>query len=156
MHGERSGFTAGLRGRIRLAVEHERSAWFSAASIEDILIGASGFRYWEDERPSAGIVRIVAGGGVELGALRRQKPLVGLLDAALETHLAEHASRRGIILRRRVAILPGSATGDLHDPALRIVPLSDAWARRRRAVCQRRAEVLTMSARLLLAHILAH
>jgi hypothetical protein len=58
--------------------------------------------------------------------LRRQKPLVGLLDAALETHLAEHASRRGIILRHRVAILPGSATGDLHDPALRIVPLSDA------------------------------
>jgi len=156
MHGERSGFTAGLRGRIRLAVEHERAACFSAASIEDVLIGASGFRYWEDERPSAGIVRIVAEGGVELGALHRQEPLVGLLDAALETHLAEHASRRGIILRHRVAILPVSATGDLHDSALHIMPLSDAWAQRRLAVCQRRAQALTMPARLLLEYIRAH
>jgi DNA-binding transcriptional LysR family regulator len=99
------------------------------------------------------------------------QPLIGLLDAALETHLAEHASRRGVVLHHRirlrsigaigqmvrdgigVAILPQTATEDLDDPALRIVRLSDAWARRRLAICLRQAQTLTPGARLLLEHI---
>lgn len=213
MHGELSGFTAGLRGRIHLLSNTSALLGFLPQVLKTFLLAHPGLDIEVDERPSTDIVRIVAEGGVELGVVAdivdpgalqmhrltddplvmiaaathplagrsqvdfaelMQEPLVGLLDAALETHLAEHASRRGIILRHRirlrsvgaisqmvgqgvgVAILPGSATGDLHDPALCIVPLSDAWARRRLAVCLRRAETLTMPARLLLEHIRAH
>jgi DNA-binding transcriptional LysR family regulator len=112
-------------------------------------------------------------GQVAFTEIMRQ-PLVGLVDAALETHLADHASRRGVVLHHRIrlrsigaigqmvrdgigiAILPQTATGDIGDPALRIVRLTDAWARRRLAICLRGAETLTPGARLLLDHIRGH
>ncbi len=100
-----------------------------------------------------------------------REPFVGLLDAALETHLAEHASRRGVSLSHRirlrsigaigrmvqdgigVAILPESAVAELDGMAVRVMPLSDAWARRRLALCLRSPEELTPHARLLLEHV---
>ncbi len=103
-----------------------------------------------------------------------QEPLVGLHDAALETHLAEHATRRGGTLHHRIrlrsidaigqmvrggvgiAILPQSATGGLAGPALRIVPLDDSWARRGLAACLRDPAALTPRAGLLLRHIQEH
>lgn len=101
------------------------------------------------------------------------EPFVGLLDAALETHLAEHAARRGVSLNHRirlrsigaigrmvqegigVAILPHGVAVELGGMVVRAVPLSNAWARRRLAICVRSPEELTPPARLLLEHIRA-
>ncbi len=98
---------------------------------------------------------------------------IGLLDSALEQHLAEHAARRRASLSWRVhlravtdigrmveagigvAILPASAAGELKGAALGIIPLADAWAHRRLAVCLRAPDDLTPHARLLFAHITA-
>jgi DNA-binding transcriptional LysR family regulator len=52
-----------------------------------------------------------------------------------------------------VAILPESTIAALGGPELRAIPLSDAWARRRLALCLRRADMLTPQARLLADHI---
>jgi DNA-binding transcriptional LysR family regulator len=100
-----------------------------------------------------------------------QEPLVGLLEAALERHLAEHAARHGtrpvhrIRLRSvgaigrmvadsvGVAILPASTMPDLDGMPVRIVPLTDAWARRRLALCCRNRDTLTPHARLLAEHL---
>ncbi len=102
------------------------------------------------------------------------EPMVGLQDSALEAHLAEHAVRRGGMLHYRIrlrsidaigqivrggigiTILPQSALGGLADPALRIVPLADAWARRGLAACLRDPAALTPRAGLLLRHIEEH
>ncbi|MDE2580072.1 MAG: LysR family transcriptional regulator, partial [Rhodospirillales bacterium] len=99
------------------------------------------------------------------------EPFVGLLDAALETHLAEHAARRNVTIRHRirlrsvaaigrmvrdgigVAVLPETALEELDAAALSIAPLSDAWARRGLALCLRSAAGLTPPARLLAAAI---
>lgn len=100
-----------------------------------------------------------------------REPLVGLLDAALERHLAEHAARRGVSMNHRiqlrsigaigrmveagigVAILPESTLGELAGMAVRTVSLADAWARRRLALCLRSPHELTPHARLLIEHI---
>ncbi len=98
---------------------------------------------------------------------------VGMLDAALDQHLAEHATRRGVRLVHRVrlreagaigrmvaagvgiAILPESAAAELQNPALRLIPLTNSWARRRLALCLRAPDDLTPHARLLFEHIAA-
>ena len=210
MHGELSGFSQGLRGRIPLLSNTSALLGFLPPVLRSFLSAHPGLDIEVNERPSVDIVRIVAEGGAELGIVAdavdpgalqlhrladdplvmvaatahplagrsqvdfteiMQQPLIGLLDAALETHLAEHASRRGVVLHHRirlrsigaigqmvrdgigVAILPQTTTEDLDDPALRIVRLSDAWARRRLAICLRQAQTLTPGARLLLEHI---
>lgn len=102
------------------------------------------------------------------------EPFVGLMDAALESHMAEHAARRGVRLNHRirlrsvaaigrmvregigVAVLPESAVGDLDGCPVRALPLSNAWARRRLALCVRTAADLTPQARLLFGHIRAY
>lgn len=100
-----------------------------------------------------------------------REPLIGLLDAALEQHLAEHAARRGMGLNHRirlrsvgaigrmieagvgVAILPKSVFVEMEGAAVCAVPLSEAWARRRLALCMRNPVDLTPHARLLMEHI---
>jgi DNA-binding transcriptional LysR family regulator len=100
-----------------------------------------------------------------------REPLIGLLDAALERHLAEHAARRGVSLSHRVrlrgvaaigrmveagagvAILPESTLAEVEGMAVHAVPLDEPWARRHLALCLRRAEELTPPARLLMQHI---
>lgn len=102
-----------------------------------------------------------------------QERFVGLIDAALETHLAEHAARRGAALGYRirlrslgaigclveagigVAILPASAEAELAGLDIRLLPLRDGWARRRLALCLRSPDELTQAARLLAKHIRA-
>jgi DNA-binding transcriptional LysR family regulator len=102
-----------------------------------------------------------------------QERFVGLLDAALETHLAEHAARRGVALDHRIrlrsvvaigrmvesgigiAILPASAEAELAGLDINLVPLSDSWARRRLALCLRSPDDLAPPARLLAEHIRA-
>lgn len=101
------------------------------------------------------------------------EPFVGLVDAALDSYMAEHATRRGVQLNHRirlrsvaaigrmvqedigVAVLPESAAGDLNGCNVRILPLSNPWARRRLALCVRNAEHLTPPARLLFDHVRA-
>jgi DNA-binding transcriptional LysR family regulator len=102
-----------------------------------------------------------------------REPLIGLLDAALERHLAEHAARGGLRLSHRirlrsvgaighmveagigVAILPESTLADLEGMAVRAVSLAEAWARRHLALCLRSLDELTPHARLLIEHIRA-
>lgn len=52
-----------------------------------------------------------------------------------------------------VAILPASAAPDLDGIEVRVIPLSDAWARRRLGLCLRSPEDLTPQARLLREHL---
>jgi len=100
-----------------------------------------------------------------------REPLVGLLEAALEQHMAEHAKRRGVTLTHRVrlrgiraigemiqagignAILPQSAAAELAGLKLCVIPLSNAWARRSLALCLRESDELTPTARLIIDHI---
>jgi DNA-binding transcriptional LysR family regulator len=100
-----------------------------------------------------------------------RESFVGLLEAALEQHMAEHAKRRGVTLNHRVrlrgiraigemiqagigvAILPRSAAAELAGLELCAIPLSNAWARRSLALCLRGSDELTPTARLLLDHI---
>lgn len=114
--------------------------------------------------------RLAGGAQVDFIEIAREK-FIGLLDAALQAHLAEHAMRRGIRLEYRIrlrsirpigrmvedgvgiAILPESTAAELGSATLRVVPLADAWARRRLALCLRSREELTPHARLLLQHM---
>jgi DNA-binding transcriptional LysR family regulator len=116
--------------------------------------------------------RLASATEIDFAQIMRE-PFVGLLDAALETHLAEHAARRGGRLDHRirlrsigaigrmvadgigVAILPESTLPELDGSAVRVVRLSDAWAHRRLALCLRELEDLTPLARLLMAHLRA-
>ncbi len=100
-----------------------------------------------------------------------REPLIGLLDAALEQHLVEHAARRGVGLNHRirlrsvgaigrmieagvgVAILPKSVFVEMEGMGVRAVPLSEAWAQRHLALCMRNPVDLTPHARLLMEHI---
>jgi DNA-binding transcriptional LysR family regulator len=99
------------------------------------------------------------------------EPFVGVSDAALETHLAERASRLGrqlhyrIQLRRvrdvgmlveagvGIAILPETSVAKLDRPGLAAVPLQDAWAHRRLYLCARDFGALTPHANLLAQHL---
>jgi DNA-binding transcriptional LysR family regulator len=100
------------------------------------------------------------------------EPFVGVSDAALESHLAERASRLGVQLSYRtrlrrmrdvgllvsagigIAIQSESSVGDLDRHGLAILPLEDAWAHRRLYLCARDFRTLTPHADLL-AQILA-
>lgn len=99
--------------------------------------------------------------------------LVGLgLGSALQTHLGEHAARAGRPLKLRVrltsleavcrmaeagvglAIVPEKAARrSRRSMALRLAPLTDAWAVRRLMICTRRLEALPVHARLLVDHL---
>ena len=99
------------------------------------------------------------------------EPLVGLMETALERHLAEHAARRGAPVAFRVrlrgvrdvgrmveggvgiAVLPESTLPELEGIALRALPLAEPWGQRRLALCCRRADELTPHARLLFEHL---
>ena len=100
------------------------------------------------------------------------EPFVGVADAALEIHLGERASRLGrqldyrIRLRRvedlgmlieagvGIAILSDAALGALVDrPALAILALADAWAKRRLYLCARDFQRLAPHAGLLARHL---
>jgi DNA-binding transcriptional LysR family regulator len=95
------------------------------------------------------------------------EPFVGLADAALETHLAERASRLGRQINYRiqmrsiwhvgmlveagigVAILSEASAATLRRPGLAIVPLSEPWSARRLHLCARNFAALTPNAVLL-------
>jgi DNA-binding transcriptional LysR family regulator len=99
------------------------------------------------------------------------EPFVGVSDAALETHLAERASRLGrqlhyrIQLRRvrdvgmlveagvGITILSESSVAELNRPNLAIVPLQDAWALRRLYLCACDFGALAPHANLLAQHL---
>jgi DNA-binding transcriptional LysR family regulator len=101
------------------------------------------------------------------------EPFVGLSDAALEQHLADHANRFGRRLHYRIrlrsidaivrlvaadvglAILSQSAVAGLYTSSVAIVPRADGWANRTLTFCVRDMERLTPHARLLAARILA-
>lgn len=92
---------------------------------------------------------------------------VGLSDAALETHLAERASRLGRQLDYRIqmrsienvgmliaagigiAILSQASAAALRDRDLAIMPLSEPWSARRLHLCARDFAALTPHAGLL-------
>jgi DNA-binding transcriptional LysR family regulator len=97
---------------------------------------------------------------------------VGLSDAALETHLAERASRLGRQLHYRIhmrgiehvaamvesgvgiAILSHAYSDMLRRPGLAIVPLAEPWAARRLYLCARDFAALTPHAQLLADQLL--
>lgn len=94
------------------------------------------------------------------------EPIVGVADAALETHLGERASRLGRQLDYRIrlrsidhvsmlveagvgiSILSGGLAGTLRRD-LAVLPLSEAWATRRLYLCARDFSALTPHASLL-------
>jgi DNA-binding transcriptional LysR family regulator len=102
-----------------------------------------------------------------------REPFVGLMETALDRHLAEHATRRGNRLAYRVrlrsvrdvgravesgiglAVLPESTLPELEGMAVRAIPLAELWGRRRLALCCRRVEELSPHARLLFDHLRA-
>jgi DNA-binding transcriptional LysR family regulator len=108
-------------------------------------------------------------GGAESVAFAEilDEPFVGLSDAALETHLAERASRLGKQLQYRIqmralddigmlveagigiAILSLVSAETLRRPGLSIVPLSEPWTTRRLHLCARDFATLTPHAHLL-------
>jgi len=95
------------------------------------------------------------------------EPFVGLYDAALETHLCEHAARLGrqlhyrIQLRRieniatmveagvGVAIVTEASTKGLEHSGLAIIPLHEPWALRKIYLCARDFSALSPHAGLL-------
>jgi DNA-binding transcriptional LysR family regulator len=101
------------------------------------------------------------------------EPFVGLSDAALEQHLAAHASRLGRRLHYRIrlrsidaivrlvaadvglAILSHAVVAGFRVPSVAVVPLADGWANRKLTLCVRDLERLTPHARLLAGRILA-
>ena len=101
------------------------------------------------------------------------EPIVGVADAALETHLAERASRLGRQLDYRIqlrnvdnvamhveagvgiSILSGALAQSLRRD-LAILPLSEPWATRRLYLCARDFATLTPHANLLARQLLQH
>jgi molybdate transport repressor ModE-like protein len=101
------------------------------------------------------------------------EPIVGMADTALETHLAERASRLGRQLDYRIQLRntehvamhveAGIGISILSDGMaktlrrdLAILPLSDAWATRRLYLCARDFSALTPHADLLARQLLQH
>lgn len=101
------------------------------------------------------------------------EPIVGVADAALETHLAERAARLGRQLDYRIqlrnvdnvamhvaagvgiSILSGALAQTLRGD-LAILPLSEPWATRRLYLCARDFSVLTPHAGLLAQQLRQH
>ncbi|MEO7497343.1 MAG: LysR substrate-binding domain-containing protein [Massilia sp.] len=100
------------------------------------------------------------------------EPIVGVADAALETHLAERAARLGRQLDYRIElrstehvamyIEAGIGIAILSDALARtikrdlaILPLGETWATRRLYLCSREFSALTPHAKLLAQQLLA-
>ena len=99
------------------------------------------------------------------------EPFVGVTDAALETHLAERASRLGLQLAYRtrlgrmrdvatlvaagvgIAITSEPSAADLDREGLSIIPLNDAWASRRLYLCARDFQTVTPPAAALIRYL---
>lgn len=99
------------------------------------------------------------------------EPVVGMADTALETHLAERASRLGRQIDYRIqlrniedvgmhveagigiAILSDGMAGAIHRD-LAIIPLSETWSTRRLYLCARDFSTLTPHAELLAQQLL--
>lgn len=99
------------------------------------------------------------------------EPFVGLTDAALEVHLAEHASRLGKQIQYRVklrnlvdvgtmiesgiglAILSEVYIDQLQNPNLSFLELDAPWACRRLYLCARDFDTLTPAAATLAMHL---
>ncbi|MDB5915812.1 MAG: transcriptional regulator, LysR family [Massilia sp.] len=99
------------------------------------------------------------------------EPIVGVADTALETHLAERASRLGRQLDYRIklrntehvamyveagigiAILSDALAGTIQRD-LAVLPLSEAWATRKLYLCAREFSALTPHAALLAQQLL--
>jgi len=99
------------------------------------------------------------------------EPFVGVTDGALETHLAERASRLGLQLAYRtrlgrmrdvamlvaagigVAVTSEASVADLGREGLAIIPLSDAWARRKLHLCARDFQALVPPAAVLVQYL---
>lgn len=102
-----------------------------------------------------------------------REAFVGLADAALETHLAERASRLGQQLNYRVklrsianvgmmveagigiAVLSAAWVTELNNPDLKVLPISEPWAARQLHLCVRDFAMLTPHANLLVQHLKA-
>ena len=98
---------------------------------------------------------------------------VGLKDAALESYLAEHASRLGSRINYRlqlksvadlcalvaagvgIAIVSKTCIAALSDRNVVIVPLSDTWASRQLCLCFRSLPSLTPQAQALAHHLIS-
>jgi DNA-binding transcriptional LysR family regulator len=101
------------------------------------------------------------------------EPIVGVADAALETHLAERASRLGRQLDYRIklrnsghvvmcieagigiAILSEALAGTIGRD-LAVLPLAETWAMRKLYLCAREFSALTPHAALLAQQLLEH
>lgn len=104
--------------------------------------------------------RMASGTRVAFAAIV-DEAFVGLSDAALETHLTDHASRLGRQLNYRVrlrnvsdlgklvaagvgiAILPDACAQPLRESDLAVMPLAEAWASRKLHLCARDFAALT-------------
>jgi molybdate transport repressor ModE-like protein len=98
---------------------------------------------------------------------------VGLAaGSALQQHLSDHAARAGRVLKLRVrlpgfdavcrvvesgiglAVVPATAAQRCrHSMAIRVIPLTDAWAVRHLRVCVRRLQALPAHAQSLVEHL---
>jgi DNA-binding transcriptional LysR family regulator len=99
-------------------------------------------------------------------------PFVGLADAALEIHLAEHAARLGRQIHYRIrlrsidhvgmlveagiglAVLSEASAAELHHADLTVMPLQAPWARRQLHLCARDFSALTPHASLLVRQLI--
>ena len=104
--------------------------------------------------------------------IAEDEPIVGMADTALETHLAERASRLGRQLNYRVQFrsvehvamlveagigisILSHAMGHSLRRDLAIVPLAEPWAARRLYLCARDFSALTPHADLLARQLMA-
>jgi DNA-binding transcriptional LysR family regulator len=213
MAGELGQHARGLRGRVRVFSNTAATQEFLPALLGAFLASHPHVDVALEERPSAEIVRGVAGGLADIGivadavdpateletfpfaedrlvlvtpaghplARRRrlafqdalQHDFVGLpAGSALQEHLDGHAARAGHRLKLRVRV-PGfdaicrvvesgigvavvSRTAALRcrrSLAIRIVPLSDAWARRHLRICVKSLRALPAHAQSLVEHL---
>jgi DNA-binding transcriptional LysR family regulator len=120
--------------------------------VEDRVFVVASARHPMARRPSVAFADVAS------------EPLVGVSDAALDTHLAERASRQGIRLSYRarlrrvpdvgmlvaagvgLALLSQSSLTELDRSGLAVIPLEDAWAQRHLHLCARDFRALTPQA----------
>ena len=153
------------------ALVHERAELGVAADTTDLF--ALQTRFIADDRLVVAVNpthRLAKRERVKFAELL-DEPFVGLADAALEVHLAEHAARLGKQIHYRVklrnladvgtmiesgiglAILSAAYIDQLHNPDLCIVELDNPWACRRLYLCARDFDALTPAAATLAMHL---